>query len=922
MKNPILVFVDAGVDNYQKLFDGVVAEAKPFILHTATDGIQQIDQILQQYPGQKTVHIISHGAPGCLYLGNTQLSLDTLKQYTPQLQQWDLDNLLLYGCHVAAGDAGEEFVSKLQGLTGANIAASKSLTGAEFKGGNWELEVNTGKVKVPTALQTEVMGTYTGVFNLELETDFASGQVIVKPRGFGEISSLSSLQARLGATTINTTKTDLGLQLWSIPGDVEDFISRNQNNPLLEYIEPNYTITLDSRVPDDSIINADSTVPNESIINADFTAPNDTFFNLMWGLHNTGQTGGTSDADIDALEAWDIQTGSNNVVVGVIDTGIDYTHPDLANNMWTNPGEIPGNGIDDDGNGYVDDVYGYDFAYGDNDPIDLVDGHGTHVAGTIGADGNNGQGVVGVNWNVDLMAIKFLDDNGSGTTFGAIQAIEYATMMGADLTNNSWGGGGFSQGLYDAIAAAGAADSLFIAAAGNSGTNNDATPHYPDGYDLDNIISVASTDHNDNLSSFSQYGATSVDLGAPGSSIASTVPGGYAYLSGTSMATPHVSGVAALVLAENPDLSYQEVKDIILESTDPISALDGKTVTGGRLNAFKALSLLNATPTDITLANDTIDENVAANSVVSTLSTTDTDDGDTFTYELVSGEGDTDNAAFTIDGDQLKINSSPDYETQSSYNIRVQTTDAAGETYEEEFTININDVNEVPTDLNLDNNSIDENVAANTLVGTLSTTDPDDGDTFTYELVSGEGDTDNAAFTIDGDQLKINNSPDYETQSSYNIRVQTTDAAGETYEEEFTISVNDVSEPVSEPVRFDFNADGVADILWRNGTNGVNSIWLMNNDGTRNSSVNPGGIGTAWDVAGVDDFNADGVADILWRNNNGANSIWLMNNDGTRNSSVNPGGIGTAWDVAGVADFNADGVADILWRNDNGVNSI
>ena len=164
-----LVFIDAGVDNYQQLFDGVVATAQPFVLDTATDGIQQIDEILQQYPGQKTVHIISHGAPGCLYLGNTQLSLDTLKQYAPQLQQWNIDNLLLYGCHVAAGDAGEEFISKLRGLTGAEIAASVTMTGNAVQGGNWELEVNTGQVNQPRALQTEVMASYSGVFNVQLE---------------------------------------------------------------------------------------------------------------------------------------------------------------------------------------------------------------------------------------------------------------------------------------------------------------------------------------------------------------------------------------------------------------------------------------------------------------------------------------------------------------------------------------------------------------------------------------------------------------------------------------------------------------------------------------------------------------------------------------------------------------------------------
>ncbi|MDJ0515227.1 MAG: DUF4347 domain-containing protein, partial [Trichodesmium sp. MO_231.B1] len=174
MKNPILVFIDAGVENYQQLFDGVVAEAQPFLLDTATDGIQQIDEILQQYPGQKTVHIISHGAPGCLYLGNTQLSLGTLRQYAPRLEQWDVDNLLLYGCHVAAGDAGEEFVSKLQSLTGANIAASKSLTGAAVKGGNWELELTTSKCETSLALSEAAMVAYSGVLQVLNADDYAA----------------------------------------------------------------------------------------------------------------------------------------------------------------------------------------------------------------------------------------------------------------------------------------------------------------------------------------------------------------------------------------------------------------------------------------------------------------------------------------------------------------------------------------------------------------------------------------------------------------------------------------------------------------------------------------------------------------------------------------------------------------------------
>jgi predicted outer membrane repeat protein len=319
--------------------------------------------------------------------------------------------------------------------------------------------------------------------------------------------------------------------------------------------------------------------------------PNDPRFGELWGMHNTGANGGVAGADIDAVKAWDLGTGSKDIIVAVIDTGVDYMHPDLAANMWVNTGEIPGNGIDDDGNGYVDDVYGYDFYDFDGDPMD-VGGHGTHCAGTIGAVGNNGVGVAGVCWNVRIMALRFLGPDG-GYTSGAISSIEYAVRMGATFTSNSWGGGGYSQALYDAITAAGAANQLFIAAAGNGGfdgigDDNDAIPHYPSNYDCDNIISVMSTTNQDLVSGFSNFGLTSVDLAAPGSAILSTVPGGYAVYSGTSMATPHVAGAAALLWSINPLMSADLVKDILLTNVDSLSVLYGKSTTGGRLNVFLA----------------------------------------------------------------------------------------------------------------------------------------------------------------------------------------------------------------------------------------------------------------------------------------------------------------------------------------------
>ena len=330
---------------------------------------------------------------------------------------------------------------------------------------------------------------------------------------------------------------------------------------------------------------------------------------------NTGQTGGTPDADVDADEAWDLATGSSEVVVAVIDSGVDYTHPDLAANMWHNPGEVPGNKKDDDGNGYVDDYYGYDFANNDSDPMD-VDGHGTHVAGTIGAAGNNGVGTAGVNWNVKIMALKRIPNDPAGTDHqltaeiaDAIEAINYATMMrrlyqtsggtrGANvrLSNNSWGYFGIDipHALKDAIDAAGDADMLFVACAHNQEWDIDANPLYPASLDSPNIISVAATDQNARIASFSNWGAAGVDLAAPGVMVYSTVPGGgYGWMSGTSMAAPHVAGAAALVWSAFPDLTAQEVKARLMASVDPIGQIGSNasfpTVTNGRLNVRNAL---------------------------------------------------------------------------------------------------------------------------------------------------------------------------------------------------------------------------------------------------------------------------------------------------------------------------------------------
>jgi subtilisin family serine protease len=341
----------------------------------------------------------------------------------------------------------------------------------------------------------------------------------------------------------------------------------------VEFVEPNYVLK-------------------------DFRTPNDPAFGRQWGLDNTGQLGGKAGADVNAVPAWDVSAGGD-VTVAVVDTGIDYNHPDLRQNMWRNPAEVP-NGIDDDNNGVVDDIYGADFKNDDGDPSD-DSSHGTHVAGIIGAGGNNGVGGTGVDWNVHLMALKFLDNNGSGNTADAAQAIDYAVKAGARVINASWGGPAFSFALYKAIRNAGNAGVLVVAAAGNEGSNTDIEPEYPASYDLPNVISVAATDAGDSLVDFSNYGARTVDLGAPGDDIYSTVPtfanpSGYAYFSGTSMATPFVSGAAALYLSHAPSAPMTQVRDAILQSVDPLPSLAGKTVTGGRLDLSRLLGAPQAQP--------------------------------------------------------------------------------------------------------------------------------------------------------------------------------------------------------------------------------------------------------------------------------------------------------------------------------------
>ncbi len=350
--------------------------------------------------------------------------------------------------------------------------------------------------------------------------------------------------------------------------------------------------------------------------------PNDPQYlnGTLWGLNQI------SDADIDAPEGWNVRSSASGIIVAIIDTGIKTTHQDLAANMWRNSAEIAGNKIDDDANGFVDDVFGCDAYNNDGDPTD-DNGHGSHCAGTIGGAGNNGIGVTGVAWGVQLMACKFLSATGSGADSDAVRCIDYARSKGAKILSNSWGGGGAGVSLQAAIERSRTAGLIFVAAAGNDGRNTDSSPSYPASLATDNIVSVAATTRTDTLASFSNYGSVTVDLGAPGDGIFSTVSTSdtaYATYSGTSMATPHVAGVLALLVAQFPTESYSAIITRLLNGTDKIPALAGKTKSGGRLNLANAL-LGTTPPTPVRPANDSFAAAVATSTATWTLAGNNTD---------------------------------------------------------------------------------------------------------------------------------------------------------------------------------------------------------------------------------------------------------------------------------------------------------
>ncbi|HYK19525.1 MAG TPA: S8 family peptidase [Pyrinomonadaceae bacterium] len=403
-------------------------------------------------------------------------------------------------------------------------------------------------------------------------------EVLVKFRSGVSQETIEQIASRFHDRVEDRIESDPGLEAIDDldNADADATVAEYSRLPEVEYAEPNFEISLDGTADE----------PLVPIF------PRDPQFSDQWALANSGQRGGKEGADISATLAWAKTTGSDKVVVAVLDSGVDYTHEDLAGNMWTRPANMAP--YFDSELGTIDDEHGYNAIDNASDPMD-ENGHGTHCAGIIGAEGENDLGIAGVNWKVQIMPLKFMNAGGFGTTKDAIEAINYVIErkkagVNVRIISASWGSTSRSRALEEVIRKAYENDILFVAAAGNASTNNDRSPHYPSNYNVPNVISVAALDRNDQLASFSNYGPKSVAIAAPGVEILSTwLENGYEEKSGTSMATPVVSGVAALVLAEHPRMSVDELRKKLLDSTDPIVALKGKIVTGGRINAAKAV---------------------------------------------------------------------------------------------------------------------------------------------------------------------------------------------------------------------------------------------------------------------------------------------------------------------------------------------
>ena len=654
---------------------------------------------------------------------------------------------------------------------------------------------------------------------------YVEGEVLVKFKNGTASQFARSANIQIGASVLEEF-TDLKWQRVKLPAglSVRDAITRYENFAEVEYVQPNFYYHL-------------------------LATPNDSQYtnSAMYGLGKIG-----------APSAWDLSTGSSDIVVADIDTGMRYTHEDLAANAWKNTGEIPNDNIDNDGNGFIDDYYGWDFFYNDSNPFDDAGGHGTHTAGTIGAVGNNGVGVVGVNWNVKIMPVKIYSPAGTDSTSTMlVNAYNYVRMMkmrGVNIrvTNNSYGGCGeacgYDQATKDALDAMGDADILNVFAAGNSNTNNEVSPHYPSNYTSPSVLAVAASTSTDAKASFSSYGVVSVDLAAPGSGVRSTYASSdssYANLSGTSMATPHVAGAAALLASYNPQLSAQSLKATLMNTVDVLPAWNGLVKTGGRLNVANALQ-------NQTVCNLVLDR----------------------TSQQVFPEGGT----FTIN---ITAPANCDYAVKSNA-FFVTITDGNPGSGNDSVIFSVNSNSSLPRQ-----GTITIGDQAFTVSQTGNKIFPHRG----FLDFNGDGRTDFSAIQNSGNSMIWHN---YLTINGYN-----------------SVNFGLFSEDIPVPALYDGDlANDIA--VWRDSTG---TFYVLR---SADNTVEIFQFGISGDNPRItQDFDGDQRADFAVTRNQGGNLIWYVFGTTAGFQAVQ---FGLAEDLPLRGDFDGDGRADIaVWRPSNGV---
>ncbi|WP_137907984.1 DUF4347 domain-containing protein, partial [Dolichospermum planctonicum] len=783
-----IVFIDASLSDYQTLQAGIIEGVKTVIISPEQDGIEQISQILQQHPHITTIHILSHGAPGCLYLGNSQLNLTNIHNYTQQLQQWQPQNILLYGCNVAAGDAGAEFIHKLHQITNATISASTTKTGNAALGGNWQLEVNIPVTETfhGTSLHlsdiiADTLHSYQGVFAPTLvgEWDFLSyarAVTVVGNYAYAVGDTLDIIDITDRAKPVVKGSYDIyegnsvqvvGNYAYVADGGLQIIDISNPTNPTLKGNYDTSGIAYGLQVVGNYAYVADGYSGLQIIDISNPTTPtlkgNYDISGYAYGVQVVGNYAYVADSD-SGLQIIDISNPTTPTLKGNYDISGYAIGVQVVGNYAYVADFWSGLQIIDISNPTTPTLKGnYDTS---------SDAWGVQVVGNYAyvADFWSGLQIIDIS-NPTTPTLKG-NYNTSGSARGVQVVGNYAYVADYDSglqiidisnpTTPTRKGSYDTSGLAFGVQVVG--NYAYVADSGSGlqiiDISNPTTPTLKGNYDTSSYA----------------YGVQ--------------VVGNYAYVadSGSGLQIIDISNPTTPTLKGNYDTSGFALGVQVVGNYAYVADGDGG------LKIINVSEFTNQAPTNITLSNSTVAENQAINTVVGSLTTTDPDTANTFTYSLVSGTGATDNSLFSITNNQLTTKAVFNFETKNSYSIRVKTTDQGGLSFEKQLTIGVNNVNETPTNLTLSNSTIAENQIIGTVVGNLTTTDPDTGNTFTYSLVTGNGATDNSFFTISGNQLRTNAVFDFEAKNSYSVRLRTTDQGGLFFERQLTIGVSNVND--------------------------------------------------------------------------------------------------------------------------------